>query len=135
MNPLTASILVGAGGFAGSVARYSLTLICQRFSVEWPLGTAASNLLGCFIIGSISALSDRAEVLSPATRLLLATGFCGGFTTMSSMVYETVQMLRSGDYFHASLYFGITLAGCMLAFFAGVVITRFLIKGTGGLWS
>jgi fluoride exporter len=135
MNPLIASALVGTGGFAGSVARYALTVFCQRLSVEWPFGTVAANVLGCFVIGFITALSDRTEVLSPATRLLLATGFCGGFTTMSSMVYETAQMLRSSDYFHASLYLGATLIGSMLAFVIGVVVVRFLIKGTGGLWS
>ena len=135
MNPLMASALVGTGGFAGSVARYGLTLFCQRFSVEWPFGTMSANVLGCFVIGLISALSDRTEVLSPATRLFLATGFCGGFTTMSSMIYETAQMLRSSDYFHASFYLGATLAGSMFAFFIGVFSVRLLIKSTGGLWS
>jgi fluoride exporter len=135
MNPLMASALVGTGGFAGSIARYSLTLFCQRFSVEWPFGTMAANLLGCFIIGLITALSDRTEVVSPATRLLLTTGFCGGFTTMSSMIYETAQMLRSSEYFHASFYLGATVVGSMLAFLMGVMSVRLLIKGTGGLWN
>jgi fluoride exporter len=135
MNPLMASALVGTGGFAGSVARYGLTLFCQRVSVEWPFGTMSANVLGCFVIGLVSALSDRAEVLSPAARLLLATGFCGGFTTMSSMVYEMAQMLRSNDYFHASFYLCATLVGSMFAFFVGVLSVRLLIKSTGGSWS
>ena len=134
-NPVTAAALVGAGGFAGSIARYGLSVFCQRWSVNWPAGTMAANLLGCFFVGVIMAISDRTEALSPATRLLLATGFCGGFTTMSSMIYEVAQMLRSGEYFHASLYLGATLVGCMLAFMIGSAGVRVLIKSGGGLWN
>jgi fluoride exporter len=134
-NPLAASALVGAGGMAGSLTRYGLSLACGRFSVEWPYGTFASNLLGCLAIGAISALSDRAETLSPGARLFLTTGFCGGFTTMSSMIYETNQMLRSGEYAHASLYAGATFIGSMVAFLAGAVAVRAVFKHAGGLWS
>ena len=134
-NPLTAAALVGAGGFAGSIARYGLSVVFQRWSLDWPHGTMAANLLGCFCIGVIAALSERTEALSPAARLLLATGFCGGFTTMSSMIYEIAQMLRSGEYLHASLYLGVTLIGCIAAFMIGVLGVRILIKSGGGLWN
>ncbi len=131
MHILAASAIVGAGGFAGSVARYGVTLACQRFYAGLPYGTMAANILGCFVIGLIAALSDRTEALSPAVRLLLATGFCGGFTTMSSMIYETAQMLRSGDYFHGSFYVAATLVGSMAAFVAGSLLLRLLIRGMG----
>ena len=134
-NPIMASALVGIGGFFGSIARYGLSVFCQRFSVEWPFGTLAANVFGCFLIGVIASLSDRAESLSPATRLFLATGFCGGFTTMSSMIYETAQMARSGEYLHASGYVGITLAGSMTAFLAGAVLVRVVVKSAGGPWN
>jgi CrcB protein len=130
-SPLTSSALVGLGGFAGSIARYGLSVAFQRFSFEWPLGTMAANLLGCFVIGVISSLAERTEAISPASRLLLATGFCGGFTTMSSMVYESMQMLRSGEYLHGALYVGATLAGSALAFVAGAVMVRLLILNAG----
>jgi fluoride exporter len=133
VNPFIASALVGIGGFAGSVARYGVALFSQRFSIDWPLGTIMANILGCLVIGFVSALSDRAGALSPAARLLLATGFCGGFTTMSSMIYETAQMFRSGGYLHASFYVCATLLGSMLAFVVGVILVRLIIKGTGGL--
>ncbi len=130
-NPLLSSALVGLGGFAGSITRYGLSIAFQRVSFAWPLGTMAANLLGCFVIGVITAAAERTEAISPASRLLLATGFCGGFTTMSSMVYESMQMLRSGEYLHGVLYVGATLAGSMLAFVVGVIGVRLLIMSAG----
>ena len=134
-NPWGISLLVGFGGFAGSVARYSLSVTSQRFLIEWPVGTLAANVLGCLAIGVLTALSARGQTLSPEIRLALATGFCGGFTTMSSMVYETAEMIRASEYLHATLYAAGTFLLSMTAFFAGVMAVRILIKLGGGLWS
>ena len=90
-------VLVGMGGFAGSVLRYLLALLLQRQAFVLPVGTLAANLAGCFILGGVVQLAAPMLALSPEVRLLLATGFCGGFTTMSSMVYETAQFLREGE--------------------------------------
>jgi fluoride exporter len=133
--PLVSSALVGIGGFAGSIARYGLSVYCQRFGVEWPFGTIGANILGCLVIGIIAALSEHTGILSPGTRLLLATGFCGGFTTMSSMIYETAQMLRTGDWIHAMYYLLITFVCCMIAFFCGYLCVRMVIRYGGNLWS
>jgi CrcB protein len=130
-NPWTLSLLVGAGGFAGSIARYGLSVASQRFSFEWPIGTLAANVLGCLAIGILTGLSDRGETLSPELRLALATGFCGGFTTMSSMVYESSEMIRASEYLHATGYVAGTLALCMIAFLTGSIAVRVLVK-TGG---
>jgi fluoride exporter len=119
----------------GSVARYGLSLLLQRSSLVWPAGTFASNLLGCLCIGLIAELATRSQAISPEARLLLATGFCGGFTTMSSFVYESAQMLSSGEYLHAGLYFGGTLIGSMIAFLAGVMAIRIITQAPGGLWN
>jgi len=129
------SLLVGLGGFAGSAARYGLSVTSQRFSIEWPLGTMAANVLGCLAIGILTGLSARGEVVSPAIRLALATGFCGGFTTMSSLIYETAGMLRSSEYLHATLYAAGTFLFSMVAFVAGMMAVRILIRIGGGLWS
>jgi len=129
------SLLVGLGGFAGSAARYGLSVTSQRFSIEWPLGTMAANVLGCLAIGILTGLSARGEVVSPAIRLALATGFCGGFTTMSSLIYETAGMLRSSEYLHATLYAAGTFLFSMAAFVAGMMAVRILIRIGGGLWS
>jgi CrcB protein len=133
VNAWGISLLVGLGGFAGSVARYGLNVAAQRYSIEWPLGTVAANVLGCFAIGILTALSARGETMSPEVRLALATGFCGGFTTMSSMIYETAEMLRASEYIHAAVYAAGTFLLSMIAFVAGVMVVRVLVKVGGEL--
>lgn len=128
MRYLPAILLVGVGGFAGSVLRFTLSLLAQRFSVSFPHGTLWANLLGCLAIGGIAALAASTEVLSPAMRLLLATGVCGGFTTMSSFVYELVQLLRESDYFLAAGYFGLTIGGCVVMFWIGSLAVKAVFR-------
>jgi len=114
---------VGAGGFVGSICRYGLGVAFARLSSTWPLGTFAANVAGCFFIGAIMALTDRVEI-SPVWRVALATGFCGGFTTMSSFVFEGAQMVRSGENVMAAFYVFGTLAFSVAAFFAGTIVVR-----------
>jgi len=134
-NPLSLSFMVGAGGFAGSVARYGLSVAAQRLSIQWPAGTLSANISGCLLIGVVTGLASRGETLSPEARLVLATGFCGGFTTMSSFVYETAAMIRDSEYFHAALYAAGTLVLSMAAFAAGIAFFRMLEKTGGVLWN
>lgn len=134
-NPWSLSLLVGLGGLAGSIARYSLSMASQRYSLEWPVGTLAANVLGCLAIGILTGLSSRGEVVSPEVRLAVGTGFCGGFTTMSSMVYETAAMLRASEYLHATLYALGTLFVSMAAFVVGALGVRILVKIGGGAWN
>lgn len=132
---LLTSLLVGLGGFTGSLARYGLSVASQRFSLSLPVGTFGANVLGCLTIGIIAEMAAATEALSPALRLLLATGFCGGFTTMSSFVYETVQMARAHEYVYAVAYLAATIAGSILAFGAGTALVKLVLKSTGGLWN
>ncbi len=134
-RPVISALLVGIGGFAGSVARYGLSVASQRLSFDWPFGTIAANVAGCFAIGVIAALAARGGPVSPEARLLLATGFCGGLTTMSSMVYETAEMIRANEYLHAAVYATGSYVASMAAFFAGLVAVRLLIRAGGGLWN
>lgn len=129
------SILVGLGGFAGSVARYGLSVASQRLSIDWPVGTVAANVFGCLAIGILTGLSARGETLSPGMRLALATGFCGGFTTMSSMIYETAEMIRASEHLHAALYVAGTFLFSMTAFIMGFMAVRIIAKIGGGLWN
>lgn len=134
-NPWSLSLLVGAGGFIGSIARYSLSLASQRLSMEWPIGTLGSNILGCLAIGLIAGFTARSDSMSPEIRLALATGFCGGFTTMSSMIYETAEMIRASEYLHATLYAAGTFVLSMAAFAAGVLAIHAIAKFGGMLWN
>lgn len=117
---------VAGGGAVGSLARYALGLAAQRFSLSFPVGTLAANILGCLVIGGVMQVAAETEILSPNVRLLLATGFCGGFTTLSSMVYEEAQFFKDGEWFYGALYLGLTLTGAMLAFYAGMWLVRLL---------
>jgi CrcB protein len=121
-------LLVGIGSLVGGVSRYGLTLLTQNVSAfSLPYGTLLSNLAGCLVIGLIAGLG-RTELLSTELRLLLATGFCGGFTTMSSFVYELGQFVQDKEYFFASSYFAATLAGAGLAFALGLLISAAMLR-------
>ena len=77
-------VYVGLGGFLGAVLRYLTTLATPGISITFPYGTLVSNLLGCFVIGIIATLAMGTTLLSTEARLFLATGVCGGYTTLSS---------------------------------------------------
>ncbi len=129
LQTLVPFIFVGVGSMAGGVSRYGLTLVTQNLSAfTLPFGTLISNLAGCLIIGLIAGIGGKSELLSSEMRLLLATGFCGGFTTMSSFVYELGQYVQDKEFFFASSYFVATLAGAGLAFVMGLLISEFLLR-------
>jgi CrcB protein len=117
--------IVGIGGFIGSVARYYSQLFVTRiYPSTLPYGTFAINVSGCFLIGIIYALSERGNVLSPEWRLFLATGFCGGFTTFSSFSYESLNLVRDGEFFYLSLY----VVASVIIGFAAIYFGMLLIK-------
>ena len=121
--------LVGLGSAAGGVSRYGMTLLTQNVSAfSLPYGTLISNLAGCLLIGVIAGLGERSELLSTEMRLLLATGFCGGFTTLSSFIYELGQFVQDQEYFFASTYFVATLAGAALAFALGLLLSAAILR-------
>lgn len=128
MKTIIPFLVVGTGGFIGSVMRYALSLLGQRISVTFPHGTLWSNLLGCLVIGVVTALAAKTEVLSPTMRLLLATGLCGGFTTMSTFTYEMFKFVQASEYLYASGYFMLTLVGCAVMFCLGMLAVTFVTK-------
>jgi CrcB protein len=129
MQILLPMLMVGLGSMIGGVSRYGMSLLTQNVSAfSLPYGTLLSNLAGCLLIGVIAGFGDRTELLSTEMRLLLATGFCGGFTTMSSFVYELGQFVQDKEYFFASTYFVATLAGAGLAFALGLLISASMMR-------
>lgn len=128
MTTLFAFCYVGLGGMAGAMARYGMTLLLQSHSLVLPLGTLSANLAGCFLIGLITQLAASVAVFPPEARLLLATGFCGGFTTLSSMVFELDRLLRDGELYLGSLYFLATLGGGYLGLLLGMLSIRLLLR-------
>ena len=113
----------------GGVSRYGLSLVTQTYSaISFPFGTLTSNIAGCLIIGFIAGVAASTQILSTEMRLLLATGFCGGFTTMSSFAYELGQFVQDKEYFFASSYFVATLAGAGLAFVLGLFLSQLVLR-------
>jgi CrcB protein len=117
-------LLVGIGGFVGSIGRYLLSQFVElRIFTSFPLGTFAVNIIGCFIIGLLYGLTIRGAA-SPEIRFLLATGFCGGFTTFSTFSLESMTLLQDGQFWFVFLY----MAGSLLAGLAAVWIGFLIIK-------
>jgi len=127
-------LLVGLGGALGAMARLAMNLLLARAIVIVPLGTFASNLLGCFIMGLvIQALANpgwfnHSEFLSQQYRLLFAVGFCGSFTTLSALVVEMSTLLERGEVLSAFAYLCATLIGGFACFYAGAAIVRSVVQ-------
>lgn len=117
---------VGLGSFIGGICRYLVTLFIQnRFLTTFPFGTMFVNVLGCFLIGVIYALSDRGN-LSPLWRMFLATGMMGGFTTFSTFSNETVSMLRDAEYVPAFSYIAFSIIIGLAATIGGISLVKYL---------
>ena len=129
MTAIIPFVYVGLGSMLGGVSRYGMTLLTQNYAaLSIPFGTLISNLAGCLLIGLIAGIGATTQVLSTEMRLMLATGFCGGFTTMSSFVYELGQFIQDKEYFYASSYFVATLAGAGLAFVLGLFLSEWVLR-------
>ena len=95
-------LLVMLGGGLGAASRYGIGLLTARlWGTTFPWGTLAVNLFGCFFIGLLFALADRARLLTPDVRLVLITGYLGALTTFSTFSLETVAAGRSGLVLHS----------------------------------
>ena len=117
-------LLVGLGGGVGSIARF----LCQRSVSAWyphafPFGTLIVNFLGCFLIGLLLGLAEKGSFVKPELKLLLVTGFCGGFTTFSTFTYEGVQMLSDHRWLVFALYTGGSVVAGLLATYYGYKLT------------
>ena len=111
--------LVGFGGFLGSALRYIVSGYVQQSArdIGFPYGTLAVNVIGCFVIGALSALAENRGVFTTEARLFVFVGILGGFTTFSTFSNETMNFLREGDNLRA-------LAN----------VTAQLILGLGAVW-
>lgn len=118
-------LLVGIGGFIGSIGRY-LTgyYFLKILPAIFPYGTFAVNIIGCLAIGIIYGYSERFSWSGAEWRLFLATGICGGYTTFSSFSYENVKLLQEGEYKIFALYTTASFVLSLSAVFAGLSLTK-----------
>ena len=118
-------LLVGIGGAFGSIARYlGQKYLTQLYPHAFPVGTFIVNLLGCLLIGVFFGLAVKNEYLTPTFRLLLMTGFCGGFTTFSAFTLEGMELLHQQRFLIFTLYFLLSVLFGLIATFAGFWLTR-----------
>jgi len=118
-------LAIAVGGGIGSVARYLLTLWCERLLGEdFPYGVFLANIIGSFAIGICFVFLLERAVLPELARSLLMVGFLGGFTTFSAFSLQTISMLQSGRWPEAMIYvFGSVLLSLFGAW-AGIVLAR-----------
>ena len=116
---------IGVAGGLGTIARYLTSGLALRIlGMAYPYGTLSVNVLGSFVMGLIVEFSLSSLAISPTLRLVLTTGFLGGFTTYSSFNQETIQQFQSGDYQKAFLYILMTLIFCLVAGYLGWGLAR-----------
>jgi len=118
-------LFVFIGGGFGSIARYLLAKYLNSSANGIPYGTFLANVLGSLLIGIILGLAAKNDTLTQNQTLLLATGFCGGFTTFSTFAYENHVFLKSGDFINLFMY---TMGSFALGF-AAVFLGMYVVKG------
>ena len=103
MPSIDSVIFVALGGALGSVFRYLLSAWTQTVSnsIDFPYGTPAVNLIGCFVIGFLTQLAETRGVFTSGARVFLFIGILGGFTTFSSFGNDTVNLLHDGETWNA----------------------------------
>ena len=117
------TLLVGIGGFVGSVLRYWLSGLAQSAApaASFPLGTLAVNVTGCLVIGVLAELAEARGFLGSDARALLLVGVLGGYTTFSAFANETVIAIRDGAVATAAVNVLVTVTACLVAVWVGRV--------------
>lgn len=105
-------MMVALGGALGCVARYQCGAWVLHYTIAWkfPAGTFLVNVLGCLVAGGIIGVAEHHNFLTPEVRLLVFTGFLGGFTTFSAFGVETVSLLQKGEFAVAAAYVLLSVA-------------------------
>lgn len=120
-------LLVGSGGFIGSVMRYLVQYYIEKsLSSTFPWGTFIANIAGSFIIGMVFALAEKGNLMSAEWRIFLAVGICGGFTTFSAFAYNNFTMLNERAWGSLFLNVGGNLFLGILAVYAGIILIRLI---------
>ena len=114
-------ILVGLGGFLGSVARYKLGgfILHHYGGSKYPYSTLIVNISGCLVIGLLAGLIEKHHLFTMEVRLLLFTGILGGYTTFSAFGYETIFLIRRGEFVVATLNIVVTVVCGIFAVWLG----------------
>lgn len=119
-------LLVFLGGGFGSVLRYWVSKSLNTYYSNFYLGTFLVNCIGCLLIGIILGLTLKSTSITQNQTLLLATGFCGGFTTFSTFALEGNLLLKETSLFYSAFYLGLSLVVGMMAVSLGLWMAKML---------
>jgi CrcB protein len=124
---LRLALIIGFGGFIGTLARYFSMLWIQRIShISFPFGTMFVNLIGCFLIGLFYGMAYRYNWFANDLRLFLTVGFCGGFTTFSTFTADSLALLRDGQIMYVSIYISASVVIGIAFTFLGYSLIKLL---------
>lgn len=122
---LKAMLVAGLGGFVGTCLRFLTGRLCAvLFGEALPWATFTVNMSGSLLIGILFGLAERTKLLSPQMSLFLITGFCGGFTTFSSLSNEMFVMLQQRQWLQFGLYAGGTFVLGILLVWLGRTLAK-----------
>jgi len=118
-------VLLALAGALGTLARYGLSGTVQRFLGEsFPWGTATVNIAGCFLAGLLWSLCEHRWPVSSEVRTLVFVGFLGAFTTFSTLVLESSNLMRSSEWMYAAMNLAMQIGLGFCALLAGAAIGR-----------
>lgn len=117
-------VMVGIGGFIGSVCRYLIGLLPFETNSGFPIKTLAINVIGSFLISFIAVLAAKNKGLNSQIVLMLRVGVCGGFTTFSTFAYESAELIKNG---HTMIAFAYICASVVLGT-AAIFAAQILLK-------
>ena len=120
-------LLIGMGGFVGSVARFYISKLNLHYNfLAIPIGTFTVNILGSFLIGFLTGISAKSALLTADLRLLLMVGICGGFTTFSTFTSENLMYMHNEQFFSIFLYTSLSIILGFLAVYFGYATSNLL---------
>ena len=129
MDSLARSAWIGLGAILGANLRYWIGIwAVDKGPDALPWVTFAINVVGSVLIGAFFAAEPHGFT-DPSYRLVIATGFCGGFTTFSAFSWDTVQYLNQGKWSLAALYVGASVVMCIVGAWIGFTATQTMLQG------
>jgi CrcB protein len=118
-------LLIALAGGMGSLARYGLSGLVQNIAGgKFAWGTATVNVLGCFLFGTIWSLTEEKMLISGETRAIILTGFMGAFTTFSTYIFETGELMRDSQWILATTNIFAQIIIGLFCFFIGLSVGR-----------